>query len=225
MSTQTSSRGASGLDRYFKITERGSNVGREVRGGVVTFFTMGYIVVLNPLILGFAPDADGNFLGGGSGDGSNLAVIAAGTALVAGVMTILMGVVANYPLALATGLGLNAFVAFSIASQMTWADAMGLVVIEGVIILVLVLTGFRTAVFHAIPVQLKVAISVGIGLFIALIGFVDSGFAGNAQAVPCSWAGSASSRAGRCSCSGSAWRCSSSCGCARSRARSSSRSW
>ena len=91
-------------------------------------------------------------------------------------MTILMGVVANYPLALATGLGLNAFVAFSIASQMTWADAMGLVVIEGLVILVLVLTGFREAVFHAVPAQLKIAISVGIGLFIALIGFVDAGF-------------------------------------------------
>ena len=87
-----------------------------------------------------------------------------------------MGVVANYPLALATGLGLNAFVTFSVASQMTWADAMGLVVIEGLIILVLVLTGFREAVFHAVPAQLKIAISVGIGLFIALIGFVDAGF-------------------------------------------------
>ncbi len=91
-------------------------------------------------------------------------------------MTILMGVVANYPLALATGLGLNAFVAFAIATQMTWADAMGLVVLEGLIILVLVLTGFRKAVFHAVPAQLKIAISVGIGLFIALIGFVDAGF-------------------------------------------------
>jgi AGZA family xanthine/uracil permease-like MFS transporter len=92
------------------------------------------------------------------------------------VLTILMGVVANYPLALATGLGLNAFVAFSIASGMTWADAMGLVVLEGLIILVLVLTGFRSAVFHAVPAQLKVAISVGIGLFIALIGLVDAGW-------------------------------------------------
>jgi AGZA family xanthine/uracil permease-like MFS transporter len=174
MSTQTAPGDTSGLDRYFKITERGSTIGREVRGGLVTFFTMGYIVVLNPLILGYATDKDGNYLGGG--DQPNLAVIAAGTALVAGVMTILMGVVANYPLALATGLGLNAFVAFAIASQMTWADAMGLVVIEGIIILVLVLTGFRTAVFHAVPTSLKTAISVGIGLFIALIGFVDSGF-------------------------------------------------
>ncbi|MCY7394875.1 MAG: NCS2 family permease [Nocardioides sp.] len=177
MSTQTPTlTGGTRLDRWFQITRRGSTVGREVRGGVVTFFTMAYIVVLNPLILGFAADKDGNFLGGGPGDGSNLAVIAAGTALVAGVMTILMGVVANYPLALATGLGLNAFVAFSIASQMTWADAMGLVVIEGLVILVLVLTGFRQAVFHAVPAQLKIAISVGIGLFIALIGFVDAGF-------------------------------------------------
>jgi adenine/guanine/hypoxanthine permease len=163
-----------GVDRYFKISERGSTVSREVRGGVVTFFTMAYIIVLNPLIIGFAQDEDGKFLGGG--DGPNLALIATATALVAGVMTILMGVVANYPLALATGLGLNAFVAFSIASQMTWADAMGLVVIEGVIILILVLTGFRKAVFEAIPGQLKIAISVGIGLFIALIGFVDAGF-------------------------------------------------
>ncbi|MFC5175850.1 NCS2 family permease [Nocardioides taihuensis] len=163
-----------GLDGFFKITERGSTVGNEVRGGLVTFFTMAYIIVLNPLILGFAKDADGQFLGGG--DAPNLAAIAAGTALVAGVMTILMGVVANFPLALATGLGLNAFVAVAIASQMTWADAMGLVVLEGIVILVLVLTGFRKAVFHAVPSQLKVAISVGIGLFIALIGFVDAGF-------------------------------------------------
>lgn len=175
MSTQTAPP-SSGLDRFFKISERGSTVGTEIRGGFVTFFTMAYIIVLNPLILGFAPDQDGNFLGGGDGTGGNLATIAAGTALVAGLVTILMGVVANYPLALATGLGLNAFVAFSIASEMTWADAMGLVVIEGLVILLLVLTGFREAVFHAVPASLKVAISVGIGLFIALIGFVDAGF-------------------------------------------------
>ncbi len=173
MSNQTTA-ASGGLDRFFKISQRGSTVGREVRGGFVTFFTMAYIIVLNPLILGFALDENGEVLGGGTEP--NLAMIAAGTALVAGLMTILMGVVANYPLALATGLGLNAFVAFSIASEMTWADAMGLVVIEGLVILVLVLTGFREAVFHAVPAQLKVAISVGIGLFIALIGFVDAGF-------------------------------------------------
>ncbi|HEX6918624.1 MAG TPA: NCS2 family permease [Actinomycetes bacterium] len=169
----TPRRPSSGLDRYFRVSERGSSVGREVRGGLVTFFTMAYIVVLNPLILGPAQDADGKFLGGGSAP--NFALIAAATALVAGVMTILMGIVANYPLALATGLGLNAFVAYSVASQMSWADAMGLVVIEGLIILALVLTGFRVAVFRAVPSALKTAISVGIGLFIAFIGLVDAG--------------------------------------------------
>lgn len=173
MSSAQTAPGTSPVDRYFRISERGSTIGQEVRGGVVTFFTMAYIVVLNPLILGYATDIDGTFLGGGGEP--NLAAIAAGTALVAGVLTILMGVVANYPLALATGLGLNAFLAFSVASQMTWADAMGLIVIEGVVILVLVLTGFRTAVLRAVPAELKVAISVGIGLFIALIGFVDAG--------------------------------------------------
>ena len=108
--------------------------------------------------------------------GTNLPTIAAATAIVAGVLTILMGAVANFPLALATGLGLNAFVAVAIATQSTWDDAMGLVVLEGIVILILVLTGFRKAVLHAVPTQLKVAISVGIGLFIALIGFVDAGF-------------------------------------------------
>ncbi|MCX6445422.1 MAG: NCS2 family permease [Actinobacteria bacterium] len=162
------------LDKYFKITQRGSTVAREVRGGFVTFFTMAYIVALNPLIIGLAKDADGKYLGGG--DAPNLAMVAAATALIAGVLTILMGVVGNYPLALATGLGLNTFVAVGIASKMSWADAMGLVVLEGIIITVLVLTGFRTAVFRAVPAQLKIAISVGIGLFIALIGLVDAGF-------------------------------------------------
>jgi AGZA family xanthine/uracil permease-like MFS transporter len=172
------------IDSYFKISERGSTISREVRGGVVTFFTMAYIVVLNPLILGFSFDSEGQVLGGGEVPGANLALIAAATALVAGVITILMGVVANYPLALATGLGLNAFVAFVITQDMTWADAMGLVVLEGLIILVLVLTGFRKAVFEAVPAQLKIAISVGIGLFIALIGFVDAGFVHRTPILP-----------------------------------------
>ncbi|MPZ62871.1 MAG: NCS2 family permease [Propionibacteriales bacterium] len=162
------------LDGFFRITERGSTLARELRGGLVTFFTMAYIVVLNPLIIGPVPDEDGNFLGGAAEP--DLAAVAAATALVAGVMSILMGLVANYPLALATGLGLNAFVAFAIASEMTWADAMGLVVIEGIIILILVITGFREAVFRAVPKELKFAISVGIGLFITLIGLFDAGF-------------------------------------------------
>jgi len=156
------------FDRFFEISARGSTVGREVRGGLATFFTMAYIVVLNPLILGSAADGDGAML--------DQAQLAAATALVAGVMTILMGVIARFPLALAAGLGVNALVAFEIAPLMSWADAMGLVVIEGLVILVLVLTGLRTAVFKAVPTQLKTAIGVGIGLFLALIGFVDAGF-------------------------------------------------
>jgi AGZA family xanthine/uracil permease-like MFS transporter len=156
------------LDRYFEITERGSTVRTEVLGGLTTFATMAYIVVLNPLIIGTVPDKHGHLLG--------ITPVAGVTALVAAVMTILMGVIGRVPFALATGLGLNAFVAFNVASQMTWAQAMGLVVIEGLLICLLVLTGFRQAVFHAIPHELKAAIAVGIGLFIALIGFVDGGF-------------------------------------------------
>src|SRR5690625_6201685 len=107
-----------------------------------------YIVFLNPLIIGTVQDGSGSFLGGG--DEQSLAAVAAGTALAAGVLTILMGVVANYPLALAAGLGLNAVVAFSIAvlPDMTWADAMGIVVLEGIIILILVMTGFQIGRAH-----------------------------------------------------------------------------
>lgn len=172
MATTTSpktSRLKGALDRYFQITERGSSISREIRGGLVTFLAMCYIIALNPIILG-GPDATGQQLG--------TARVAAATALVAGVLTILMGVVARFPLAIAAGLGLNALVAFGIATlpNMTWADAMGLVVLEGIIILILVFTGFREAVFRAVPAELKTAISVGIGLFIALIGLVDAGF-------------------------------------------------
>src|SRR5665648_684525 len=135
------------IDSYFKITELGSTVWTEVRGGLVTFFAMSYIVVLNPFIIGTVADGTGNNLAGG-----DFTKIAAVTALVAGLLTITMGVVAKFPLALATGLGLNAFVAYSVASLdgMTWPDAMG--------ILVLVLTGFREAVFRAVPKELKMAI-------------------------------------------------------------------
>jgi AGZA family xanthine/uracil permease-like MFS transporter len=164
----------SGLDRFFSITERGSTPVREIRGGLVTFVTMVYIVVLNPLIIGTVKDANGHYLGGASGP--DLAAVAAVTALVAAFFTLLMGILGRYPFALATGLGLNAFVAFQVASVMSWPAAMGMVVIEGLVITALVLTGFRTAVFYAIPRELKSAIAVGIGLFIALIGFVDAGF-------------------------------------------------
>ena len=156
------------LDRFFKISQRGSTVAREVRGGLVTFFSMSYILVLNPLILSTPHD--------GIAPLGTSAQIASGTAFIAGVMTILMGVVANYPLALAAGLGINAMVAYTLVGMhgMTYADAMGLIVIEGLLILLLVLTGFREAVFRAVPAQLKTAISVGLGLFIALIGLIDS---------------------------------------------------
>src|SRR5688500_655002 len=137
------------LDRYFGVSQRGSTNAREIRGGLTTFFTMAYIVVLNPLIIGTVPDADGRVLG--------VPQVAAVTALVAAVMTLLMGVVGRYPFAVATGLGLNVFVTFSIASQMSWADAMGLVVLEGLVIALLVVVGLRRAVFEAIPLQLKMA--------------------------------------------------------------------
>jgi AGZA family xanthine/uracil permease-like MFS transporter len=156
------------LDTFFRITERGSTYAREIRGGFATFFTMAYILVLNPIILGSAEDKFGEQL--------DAAQLATATALVAAVMTVIMGVGGNLPLALAAGLGLNAVVAFQIAPLMSWDDAMGLIVLEGLLICVLVLTGLREAVMHAIPQPLKQAISVGIGLFIAFIGFVDAGF-------------------------------------------------
>ncbi|CAL9406530.1 NCS2 family permease [Streptomyces sp. enrichment culture] len=156
------------FDRYFRISERGSTIGREIRGGFATFFTMAYILVLNPIILGSAKDKYGEAL--------DPVQLTTATALVAAVMTVVMGVGGNLPLALAAGLGLNAVVAFQIAPLMSWDDAMGLIVLEGLVICLLVVTGLREAVMHAIPQPLKQAISVGIGLFIAFIGFVDAGF-------------------------------------------------
>ncbi|WP_062213022.1 NCS2 family permease [Streptomyces sp. NBRC 109706] len=156
------------LDRYFRISERGSTYAREIRGGFATFFTMAYILVLNPIILGSAEDKFGEQL--------SIPQLATATALVAAVMTLIMGVGGNLPLALAAGLGINVIVAVQIAPLMSWEDAMGLIVLEGLLISLLVMTGLREAVMHAIPQPLKQAISVGIGLFIAFIGFVDAGF-------------------------------------------------
>ncbi|MFI9454573.1 NCS2 family permease [Amycolatopsis sp. NPDC052450] len=164
------------LDRFFKISERGSTPGREVRGGIVTFFTMAYIVVLNPLILGSFSADDAGAHKDVLGNILPVPQVAAVTALVAGVLTIIMGLVANYPFAIATGLGINSLIAVTFASQMTWPEAMGLVVIEGLVIVLLVFAGIRTAVFNAVPPPLKSAIAVGIGLFICLIGLVDAGF-------------------------------------------------
>ncbi|MFF0285685.1 NCS2 family permease [Streptomyces sp. NPDC005262] len=156
------------VDRYFAISDRGSTFGREIRGGFATFFTMAYILVLNPIILGSAEDKFGAHLSGPQ--------LVTATALVAAVMTAIMGLGGNLPLAIAAGLGLNAVVAFQIAPLMSWPDAMGLIVLEGLLICVLVVTGLREAVMRAIPPALKQAISVGIGLFIAFIGFIDAGF-------------------------------------------------
>lgn len=171
------------LDRTFKLTERGTNVAQEFRGGLVTFFSMVYILVLNPLILS-GPDSTGAFLGGGSEP--NIAAISAGTALIAGIMTILMGAVANFPLALAAGLGLNSIIAYTVVQLpgMTWADGMGIIVIEGIVILLLVLTGLREAIFRAVPKVLRTAISVGIGLFIALVGLVNAGIVSTGEGTP-----------------------------------------
>ncbi len=165
---------AAALDRFFKIGERGSTVGREVRGGLVTFFTMAYIVVLNPIIIGGMAGSDRNL--DLNGHFLPSAQVAAVTALVAGLMTLMMGLVANFPFAIAAGLGINSLLAVTIAPTMTWPQAMGLVVIDGVIIVILGLTGFRTAVFNAVPPELKSAIAAGIGAFIAFIGLVDAGF-------------------------------------------------
>ncbi|AYA25265.1 MULTISPECIES: NCS2 family permease [Rhodococcus] len=176
MAVGTDFKRTSFLDTYFKITERGSTVSREVRGGIVTFFAMSYIVVLNPLILGSFSADDATAKVDVMGNILPINQVAAVTALVAGFMSIVFGVVANYPFAIAAGLGINSLLAVTIAPQVTWPEAMGLVVIDGIIIVVLALTGFRTAVFNAIPAELKAAIAAGIGAFIAMIGLVDAGF-------------------------------------------------
>ena len=156
------------IDRFFEITRRGSSFGAEIRGGVVTFVTMAYIVILNPIILSTTADVDGTKLG--------FAQLSAVTGFTAAVMTILFGLVARLPFGFAAGLGINAFLAFSVVGEVTWAEAMGLVVINGLIIVLLSATGLRRMIFTAVPMQLKLAITVGIGLFIAFIGFVNSGF-------------------------------------------------
>lgn len=148
---------------YFKFTERGTNLATEVRAGVTTFLVMAYIIFLNPGIiagpLGLDPVA-----------------VSAATALVGGAMTIAMGVVGNYPFALAAGLGINAIVAFTLTAQgLDAKGAMGVIVLEGVAITVLVAVGLREAIMNAVPLALKRSIGVGIGLFILFIGFANGG--------------------------------------------------
>jgi AGZA family xanthine/uracil permease-like MFS transporter len=154
-----------GLDRFFRITERGSTVRTEIVAGLATYLTMAYILFVNPQVLGL------------EGEGLPFDQVLAVTALTAGVMTLAMGLVANYPFAIAAGLGLNAFVAFGLVLGfgLSFPEAMGVIVIEGLVITLLVLTGFREAVVNAIPMDLKRAIGIGIGLFIAFIGLENAG--------------------------------------------------
>jgi AGZA family xanthine/uracil permease-like MFS transporter len=156
------------IAEYFKFAERGTTLVTELKAGLTTFMVMAYIIFVNPSILAAA--------------GVPPAAAAAATALTAGVLTILMGVVGNVPIALAAGLGINGFVAFFLAQPtsagglgLTWQGAMGVIVLEGLAVLVLVLAGLREAIMHAVPLALKRAIGVGIGLFILFIGFVDGG--------------------------------------------------
>jgi AGZA family xanthine/uracil permease-like MFS transporter len=163
--------GLSTVEDFFHLRERGTTVGTEVRAGLTTFMVMAYILFLNGAIL------TGGFEATGKADPHwDLATIAAGTALIAGVMTIAMGVIANYPFALAAGLGINAIVAFSLTGRgLSAAGAMGVIVLEGLLVTVLVLVGLREAIMNAVPVSLKRAIGVGIGLFILFIGFANGG--------------------------------------------------
>ena len=156
---------------FFKFAERKTDIGTEVRAGVTTFMVMAYIIFVNPTILSFAgiPAAEGK--------GPAFAQAMVATCFVSGLMTLVMGLVANRPFALAPGMGLNAVVAVQliIGSELAWQEAMGVVVLEGAVITVLVLIGLREAVMYAIPTTLKHAIAVGIGCFIFFIGLVNGG--------------------------------------------------
>src|SRR4051794_40199472 len=155
------------IERFFKLEERGTTVRREVLGGFATFLTMSYIVFVNPAILSAA--------------GLPFDAVAVATALTAAVFTLLMALTTNLPLALASGLGINAVVAFDIILGRGLPPAVGMacVVLEGLVALVLVVLGLREAVVRAVPVSLKLAIGVGIGLFIALVGFREGGIVVN----------------------------------------------
>ncbi|MFE5372296.1 NCS2 family permease [Streptomyces mirabilis] len=167
--------GRSWLDRYFHISQRGSTVAREVRGGVTTFMAMAYILLLNPLILS-GKDAAGHTLG------QNALVTA--TAFAAAFSTLLMGFFGKVPLALAAGLSVSGVLSSQVAPQMTWPQAMGMCVIYGVVIMLLVVTGLREMIMNAIPLALKHAITMGIGLFVALIGFYKAGFVHQGKSTP-----------------------------------------
>ncbi|MET9709289.1 NCS2 family permease [Nocardiopsis alba] len=156
------------LDRFFLIGERGSTYGREVRGGLTTFMAMAYIIVLNPVILSSVTDVNGDVL--------SAPQLTTMTVLSAGLVTIMMGLVGRAPIACAAALGVMAVVAYQAAPVMAWPEVMGLVVWQGIAIILMVVTGVRTAVMNALPHDLKLAIGVGIGLFVSLIGLTNAGF-------------------------------------------------
>lgn len=170
--------GGGGFDSWFKLSERGTTFGTEVKAGITTFLVMAYIIFLNPNIL------SAMFPEGSAEAAAFVPAAAAATALMAGLLTIVMGIFANVPIALAAGLGINGIVAFGLVlgAGLTPAGAMGVIVIEGLVVLVLVIVGLREAIMDAVPLSLKRAIGVGIGLFILFIGFVDGGLIG--QGVP-----------------------------------------
>ena len=151
------------METFFKAGERGSSVGQEVRAGLTTFLAMAYIIAVNPSLLTAA--------------GIPAAAAVTATCLGAGIMTILMGLIANRPLACASGMGVNAVFAYTLTAIAggDWHAASAVIFIEGVAILILVLCGLREAIMDAIPVSLRHAISVGLGLFIAMIGLADAG--------------------------------------------------
>src|SRR5881296_3626829 len=160
------------LARWFGFAERSTDLATELRAGVTTFMVMAYIIFVNPIVLGYVG------VPGLEGKGLPFAPTLTVTCLTAGVLSMAMGLASNYPLVLAPGMGLNAVVAFELvaARGLTWPQAMTVVFLEGVVITLLVLTRFREAVMDAVPIGLKRAIGVGIGLFIAFIGFFTAGF-------------------------------------------------
>jgi AGZA family xanthine/uracil permease-like MFS transporter len=160
------------LEGFFRFAERGTDLATEVRAGLTTFMVMAYIIFVNPIVLGYVG------VPGLEGKGLPFAATLTVTCLTAGVLSIAMGLTTNYPFALAPGMGLNAVVAFELVAGrgLTWPQAMTVVFLEGAAITLLVLTRFREAVMDAVPVGLKQAIGVGIGFFIAFIGFFTSGF-------------------------------------------------
>ena len=172
------------MEAFFRFAERRTTLGTEVRAGLTTFMVMAYIIFVNPSILSGGPL--GPVEQGGTGLGPPFIPVAVATALAAGILTIAMGLATNYPFALAAGLGLNAVVAFELilGRGLAWQDAMAVIVWEGLIITVLVLTGLREAIMNAIPLNLKRAIAVGIGLFILFIGLVNGGFVTVGPGVP-----------------------------------------